>query len=117
MKSIDLAIRKAAIELDIPEDKAKVVVMEYWDTLFSKLLSGQHSTLTARHIGTFVMSRYKLNNLICKSISSIRNVRNSKTLSDKKKKETLDKYYRRLRTALKHRNELAISYAKIFGNV
>lgn len=116
MKSIDFAIRKAAKDLDIPEDKAKVVVMEYWNTIYKKLLSGSNSAITVKHVGTFAISRYKLNISIRKKIGKIRRIRISK-LSPEKKEEILTDDFKRLTLMLKHRNDIARQYAENFGNI
>jgi hypothetical protein len=117
LKGIDFAIRKAALELDIPEDQAKVVIMQYWQTIYKNLLSGVNSAITVRHLGTFGMSRYKLNKYIEKRIKKIRNVEKSLKLSDEKKEEIITFEKKRLSLALIHRNDIAWQYAENFGNV
>lgn len=117
MKGIDFAIKKAAKELDVPEDQAKVVIMQYWQTIYKILLSGSKSAVTVRHLGTFAMSRYKLNKYIEKRIKKIRNVEKSLKLSDEKKEEIITFEKKKLSLALVHRNDIAWQYAKNFGNV
>lgn len=117
MKGISFAIKKAALEMDIPEDQVKVVIMQYWQTIYKKLLSGQNSAITVRHLGTFAMSRYKLNKYIEKRIRKIRNVEKSLKLSDEKKEEIITFEKNKLSQALVHRNDIAWQYAKNFKNV
>lgn len=117
MKSIDFAIRKAALELNIPEDQAKLAVMGYWETIYKKLLSGSNSAITVRHVGTFAMSRYKLNKYIEKRIRKVRNVEKSLRLSAEEKEKIITFEKKKLTLALRHRNDIAWQYAKNFGNV
>lgn len=117
MKGIDFAIKKAALELDIPEAQAKVVIMQYWQTIYKKLLAGENSAITVRHVGTFAMSRYKLNKYIEKRIRKVRNVEKSLKLSDEKKQEIITFEKNKLTLALKHRNDIAWQYAQNFGNI
>lgn len=117
MKNIDIAIKKAALDMDIPEDKAKVVVMAYWQEIYSKLLSGQRSAITVRHLGTFAMSRYKLNNYITKRLQKLKRVKKSVRLTDEEKEIIITNEKKRLTLALKHRNDIAWQYAQNFGNV
>ena len=112
MKGIDHAIRKASAELNIPEDKARVVIMEYWDNVYKKIIGGDSTSITVRHLGTFTMSRYKLNNFIVKKIRSIKKVRATKKFTEKKREDTLLNIYKLLRKALIRRNEIAEQYAK-----
>jgi nucleoid DNA-binding protein len=117
MKGIDLAIRKAAIDLNLPEDQSKKVVMEYWETIYFSLLEGKETAVTIRHLGTFAMSRYKLNFLIRQLIKKIRATKGSKKLTEAKKEECVRNYSRKLRQALETRNKIAIEYAENFGNI
>lgn len=117
MKNIDFVIKKTALELNIPEDQVKVVVMEYWKTIYNKILTGSETAITVRHIGTFTVSRWKLYNYIKKIIAKIKRIRKTDKLTDEKKKEILDLEYKRLRNCLYHRNKIAIDYAIQFGNI
>lgn len=117
MKNIDIAIKKTALELGVPEDKAKVVVMAYWQEIYSKLLSGQRSAITVRHLGTFAMSRYKLNNYITKRVQKVKRVGKSVRLTDEEKEEIITNEKKRLSLALIHRNDIATQYAENFGNI
>jgi len=110
LKGIDYVIRKTAAELNLPEDKVKPVVMEYWETIYKRLLKLETTTITARHLGSFTISRFKLNNFIQKSIDKIRRIRATDKLSQEKKDEIVMDEYKRLRTALARRNELAILF-------
>jgi hypothetical protein len=117
VRGIDFAIRKAALDLGIPEEKAKVVVMEYWNDIYKKLLSGENSAITVRHVGTFAMSRYKLNNSITKRIKKIKRVKASKKITQEYKDEIVANDMKKLQLMLKHRNDIAIQYAQNFGNI
>lgn len=110
MKGIDYVIKKTAAQLDIPEQKVDKVVMEYWDSIYKKLLKAEQTTVTVRHIGSFTISRFKLNNFIQKVIDKIRRVRKTDKISLEKKQETLDVEYKRLKKACLRRNELAILF-------
>ena len=109
MKGIDYVIKKTAGQLNLPEAEVKVVVMKYWDTIYKRLLKLEKTTITARHLGSFTISRYKLNNFISKLIRSI------KTLPDTPmSEETRENIYKiriaRLKTACQRRNEIAIMF-------
>lgn len=120
MKSIDSAIRKTILDLNIPagkEEQVRKVIMEYWEDIYLKVVSGRFTAVSIRHVGTLVMSRYKLNRLIINQIKKIRRVKKSKKFTDETKQVWLDNYYGKLRLALKQRNEIAIQYAEIFGNI
>lgn len=117
MKTIDSIIRKSAEDLGIPEDKAKKVVMEYWSVIYKKLISGANSAVTVRHVGTFAISRYKLKIGIIKKIQKIRRIRKSTNLTTEIKEKYLESEMTKLRKALVHRNDIAIQYAKNFGNI
>lgn len=117
MKSIDFAIKKTALDLGLPEDKVKIVVMAYWKDIYGKILRGEETTLTVRHIGSFTVSRWKLYNYIRKIIEKIRRIRRSEKVLPEKKEELLGIEYKRLRLCLYHRNIIAKSYAEQFGNI
>jgi hypothetical protein len=117
LKGIDFAIKKAALELDIPEDQAKKVIMEYWQSIYKRLLAGEDSAITVRHVGTFAMSKYKLGRYISKRIKKVKRVEKSINLNDEKKKEIITFEKGKIKKALKHRNDIAWNYAKNFGNV
>jgi hypothetical protein len=110
LKGIDYVIRKTAAELNLPEDKVKPVVMEYWETIYKRLLKLETTTITARHLGNFTISRFKLNIFVQKSVDKIRRIRATDKLSNEKKDEIITDEYKRLRTALARRNELAILF-------
>jgi len=120
MKSIDSAIRKTINDLNISPDKeeqVKKVVMEYWETIYLKVISGEFTAVSVRGVGTFVLSRYKLNKLIRNQIRKIKRIKKSKKFTEETKAKWLEHYYEKLRLALKQRNEIAIEYAKTFGNI
>jgi hypothetical protein len=117
MKSIDVVIRKTAGEMGIPEDQAKVVVMEYWNTIYKKLLSGEETAITVRHVGTFAMSRFKLYRLIRRRIGKIRYTKKNEKITEEFREIILADEYKKLSLAMKHRNTIAIEYAENFGNI
>lgn len=117
MRSIDSAIKKAAIEWNIPEDQAKPIIMEYWETIYRKIVGGKFTAITARHIGTFAMSRYKLNINIRKTIKTLRRIKANNNIEPLKKEKIISDFEKKLKLALKHRNEIAIRYAQNFGNI
>lgn len=110
MKGINYVIKKTASQLNKPEDQVQKVVMEYWETVYKKVLKLEKTTVTVRHLGNFTISRYKLNNFISKCIKRIRNLNNSTRLPEEKKKDMLETEYKRLRKACLRRNELAILF-------
>jgi len=110
VKGIDHVIKKTAIQLNLSEDKVKVIVMEYWSTIYTRILKLDTTTVTARHLGSFTISRYKLNNLIIKTIGKIKRVTKTDNLSKEKKDEILQNEYNKLSVALKRRNDLAVMY-------
>jgi hypothetical protein len=116
VKSIDFVIRKTAAETGIPENKVKVVVMEYWETIYYRLLSAESTTITVRHIGSFTISKFKLGNFIKKKIDKIRRFQATDKLSPEQKLDYLQKEKAKLRVALRHRNVLAQQYADMFDN-
>lgn len=113
MKGIDYVIKKTASQLNFPEAEVKKVVMEYWETIYKRLLSLEQTTITARHIGSFTISRYKLNNFITKTISDIRKYvpKNGVALIiSEEQSETLARHRKRLQTACKRRDEIAVMF-------
>lgn len=117
MKNLDIAIKKAAQELDIPVDQAKVVVNAFWERVYKDLIGGKNVTTTVRHIGSFTISRKKLYLNIRKRIGKIRNYRTTTRFTEETKALYIEREMHNLRRALVHRNTLAIQYAKIFGNI
>lgn len=117
MKGIDHVIRKTAIDLDLPEDQVKPIVMAYWEAVFHRLVKLKSTTITVRHVGVFTVSRFKLNNYIRKRIDKIRKTQENLSLSDTKKIEILAEDTAKLKVALVQRNILAKQYAEAFGNV
>lgn len=118
MKNIEYVIKKTALELNVPEDQAKILIMGYWQESYEQVLSMKAEVIGWKHIGILTSSRYKINNYIRKAIKKIRGVQNSKEYTDEKlKQDILEKKYSKLRQALKRRNLLAIQYAKEFGNI
>lgn len=103
--------------MGIPEEAAKVVIMEYWKEIYSNLISGKCSAVTARHLGTFAMSRYKLNNYIMKRIQKVKRMAKSLRLTDEQKEEYITNEKEKISKALVHRNDIAWQYAKNFKNV
>lgn len=117
MKNIDHAILRTAKEWNLPEDKVRPVIMGYWEDIYKKLISGSKSAVTARHIGTFAISRYKIKRMISKRINMMKKIRVSDKVTDEKREEILQEDYKKLRKALAHRNDLATQYAKRFKNI
>lgn len=117
MKNIDFIIKKTARDLKLPENEVKLVVMEYWKSIYNKILTGSETTVTARHVGTFTVSRWKLNNYIKKIIAKIRRIKKTDKLSVEKKEEILTVEYKRLKNCLFHRDRIAKNYAEQFGNI
>lgn len=103
--------------MGIPEDKVKIVVMAYWNDIYKKLITGSNTAITVRHVGTFGMSRFKLKNNIKKRIAQIKGIEKSTRWEGEEKKQIIEEQKMKLRKALKHRNEIAINYAKNFGNI
>lgn len=114
MKNLEYVIKKTAKELNLPEDQVRTVLGEYWKTGLSNIFTLGQTTISFRHIGNFTVSRYKLNNYIRKQIGKIRRMKTLDTVSEEKRKEILDHYNKKLRTALEQRNILAIHYQKMF---
>lgn len=114
MKDLNYVIKKTALDLGLPEDQVRTVLNEYWKTGLSNIFSLGQTTISFRHIGNFTVSRYKLNNYIRKQIGKIRRIKTLDTISEEKRKEILDQYTAKLRTALNQRNILAIHYQKMF---
>ncbi len=117
MKNIDSAIKKVSALLNIPEEKVKPVIMEYWENIYKKILKGEETTITARHIGTFTVSHYKLRPYILEKLRKIRNYKIAVNITEEKRIECITEETEKLRKALVHRNELAIQYAKMFKNI
>lgn len=117
MRNIDFVIRKTAQELSIPEDQAKPVVMAYWDEIYKKIVSGKETTVTVRHVGSFAISRFKLNLYIRKILDKIKRFKKTDKLTSEKKEECVTEEKRKLTRALFHRNKIAINYAQIFKNI
>lgn len=109
MKGIDYVIKKTAGQLNLPEAEVKKVVMEYWETIYKRLLHLEQTTITARHLGSFTISRYKLNNFIGKTINDIRKLEEQEFLTDEQKEVVL-KQRKRLMTACKRRTEIAAMF-------
>lgn len=117
MKTIDHCIKKTAIELGVEEEEVKKVVMAYWEDIYYRLIKANNTAITVRHLGTFAISRFKLNRFIKKKIKLIKKMPTLETKTEKIKEDWMAKEREKLTLALKHRNEIAIQYAEIFGNV
>lgn len=120
MKNLDYVIRKTATEMDLPEDKVKILIETYWKEIYQKMVNGMDdgkATLFLRNIGMFTFSRYKLNNFIRKKIGKIKGMTKSKKYSEEIKKEFIEKQTNKLKKSLKYRNLVAKDYAEKFGNI
>ena len=117
MKGIEVAIQKTAEQLNLPEEKVRPIILEYWRTIYYKLIRLESMTISVRNVGIFTISRYKLNNYIKKTIYKIRNTKKSTRLSEEKKNSIIEAMTTKLKIALKMRNKIAISYAKQFKNI
>lgn len=113
MKGIDYVIKKTAGQLNLSETEVKKVVMEYWETIYKRLYKLDQTTITVRHVGSFTISRYKLNNFISKTIYHIRILypkNGERPALNEQQSELLEKQRIRLKTACKRRNEIAIMF-------
>jgi hypothetical protein len=120
LKNIDHVIKKTAAEMNLPEDKVKIVIDKYWRTLYDKMVNGMDDdkcTLFLRNIGLFTVSRFKLNNFIKKKINKIKGMENSKKYDEHQKKEFFERHKKKLSLSLKYRNLVAKSYAKYYDNI
>lgn len=109
MKGIDYVIKKTAVQLNLPETEVKKVVMEYWETIYKRLLKLDRTTITARHLGNFTISRYKLNNFIFKTIRNVRSLRKAE-MSEDARARLLEVNTNRLKVALQRRNDIAVLF-------
>jgi hypothetical protein len=120
LKNIDYAIRKTALDMDLPEDKVKMVVDRYWEELYRKMVKGMDdgkTTLFLRNIGLFTVSKFKLSNFIKKRIAKIRGMMKSEKYTDKQKEDFVNRHKKNLSLSLKYRNLLAKDYAEKFDNI
>ena len=111
MKSIDTIIKKTAFDLNLPEDQVKILVKQYWETLYKGVTKVNGRSYFVRGVGTFTISKYKLDGFIRKRIYKIRSVKVA-VLDEKKKTKRLELHYSKLKIALYYRNELAKQYLK-----
>ena len=114
MKNMGYVIQRTASELGIPEEKVKIVLMEYWRTATSRLINLDATTVSIRHVGNMTVSRYKLYNYIRKRIEKIRFVKDYDKYDEEKRKELLEYNLSKLRKALVQRDILARYYQKRF---
>lgn len=120
MKNLEYAIRKTATEMDLPEDKVRIVIEKYWSEIYQKMVNGMEdgkATLFLRNVGLFTLSRYKLNNFIKKKIGKIKGMAKSTKYSEDVKKDFIEKQTKKLKKSLLYRNLVAKDYAEKFGNV
>lgn len=110
MKGIDYVIKKTAVQLNLPEPEVKKVVMEYWETIYKRLFALEKTTITARGLGNFTISRYKLNNFISKTINDIRALKKSETIEPETREKLLEARTSRLKTACMRRDEIAVMF-------
>ena len=111
MKGLDYVIKKTALELNLPEDQVKILVTSYWKELYRGVTKVNGQSYFVKGVGTFTISKYKLNNFIKKRIAKIRFVTNGPLEGDKRQKR-LDTHYHKLRVTLRYRNQLAKQYSK-----
>lgn len=107
MKNIDNIILKTSKDLDIPKEKVKLVVDEYWNEVYSKLLSLEATTVYIRNVGLITISRYKLRKFISRYISKIRSYDKTTKFSDSEKQVIVEKTKNKLRKALIQRDIIA----------
>jgi hypothetical protein len=113
-------IKKTATDLDLPEEKVRIIIEKYWKDIYQKIVNGMDddkTTLFLRNIGLFTISRYKLNNFIKKKIAKIRGMGSSTKYSDQIKEEFIGKQRKKLAKSLIYRNIVAREYAEKFGNI
>lgn len=117
MKNLEYVVRKTALELNLPEEKVRTIINAYWYKAFSGLVHLDETTVTIRHVGSFSVSRYKINNYIRKRIQKIRFLQGEPKLDEEKREEYLKYNYEKLSKALIQRNIIAKQYAKMFDNI
>lgn len=114
MSYIDVAIQKAAKELNIPYAQAKPVVMAYWKEAFDSLARCENSTITIRNLGCFTTSLYKTNVFIRHVIRRIRRLDDGVVFKDPAKKEKVRaEAVAKLHKAWIQRDKLIVHYKEI----
>lgn len=93
--------------MDIPKEKVKLVVDEYWKKVYDKLLTLEATTVYIREVGLITISRYKLRRFILRWINKIRNVKKTPKYDEVERKRILDNMTAKLSKALAQRNIIA----------
>lgn len=97
-------------KLDFDKEIVRKVNIIYWKKIKSRITHLDDTTVSAKGLVNFTVSRYLLYNKIYEIIYKIRFAKSSNAFRDKKKEFILEEYYSYLRKLLNQRNELAILY-------
>lgn len=107
MKNIDNIILKTSKDLDIPKEKVKLVVDEYWNEICNKVITLEATTVYIRNVGLITISRYKLRKFILKQIDKIRGLKKVDKFTEEEKPILRERAKKKLEKALIQRNIIA----------
>lgn len=105
--------KQVAKALELPEDIIKKVYEFYWkEGIKESIRSGKNLSIRVAKLGTFVVSKRKVNLRIHKYIAYLRHLRLQEPSSFKRmtKEQTIEKYVDDLKLLLELRNQLAKLY-------
>lgn len=76
-------------ETNESEPLVKKVYAHYWASVKEAIASGKHTSIWLRNIGTFTVSRHKVNMLIKKMIIRVRKIKTTNTTFMRKTKDQM----------------------------
>jgi len=116
MKNIDYVIKKTASDLGLPENKVRHVILEYWKEGFQNIITFTERTTSFKFIGSFTVSKFKLDKFIEKRIQQLARTKESKKITEEKRAMLLEIYQKDLELALIEKTNIDESYKKFLKN-
>lgn len=104
MKTVGFIIKQTIHDLNLEDKKrdANILLNGFWGEFSDKMKRLDEKTIFVRHVGTFPLSRYKIGQLISKSIRSIRKI--------EKRGKDASHIREKVKTLCLRRNQIAWEY-------
>jgi nucleoid DNA-binding protein len=115
MKSIQTVNKLVSRELGYDENEVEKVNDFFWKEVKKKLSNFENTSVSIKHLGTFTVSKRKLDQFIKTCIRKIRSIRKSTRYKESTRELLLNTNKNKLEKALFHRNKLAKQYYEAYA--
>lgn len=110
--TINIINKQVARELELSEDLVKRINAYYWlNGIKAEFQCGSNSAIRIKNLGTFMISRFKLNKKIRELIKEIRKISNLESdFKIRTRQEVINERKEYLKVLLERRNDIAKLY-------